>query len=325
MACFPSGARVATAAGWNYADGTLFIRRTRPTYCVMEMPSPTDSYPRYRIPILDTEMSYLSVGEGSPIVFLHGNPTSSYLWRNIIPYVSDSGRCLAPDLVGMGASGPSPRRAYRFVDHARYVDAWFDALNLTTKVTLVLHDWGSALGFYWARRHPERVRAIIYMEAIVQPRAWAELPPARVSLFRDLRSQRGERMIFEDNAFIELLLPKLILRRLGDAEMNAYRQPFLERESRLPMLVWPRELPIEGEPADVVAIVEDYGQWMASNSIPKLFVAAEPGSLLIGDAREFCRSWRNQEEITVRGIHFIQEDSPDEIGSELANFVRRMQ
>lgn len=289
------------------------------------MPNPADSYPRHRISVLDTEMSYLSVGEGSPIVFLHGNPMSSYLRRNIIPYVSDSGRCLAPDLVGMGASGPSPRRAYRFVDHARYVDAWFDALELTTDVTLVLHDWGSALGFYWARRHPERVRAIAYMEAIVQPRRWSDLPAARVSLFRDLRSERGERMIFDDNAFIEVLLPKLVLRRLSDAEMNAYRRPFLERVSRLPMLVWPRELPIEGEPADVVAIVEDYGQWMATSSVPKLFVAAEPGSLLIGRAREFCRSWPNQEEITVRGIHYVQEDSPDEIGGALAAFVRRTQ
>lgn len=294
-------------------------------HSVVGVPDSTDSYPRRRISILDTEMSYLSVGEGSPIVFLHGNPTWSYLWRNVIPYVSDSGRCLAPDLVGMGASDPSPRRTYRFVDHVRYLDAWFDALKLTADVTLVLHDWGSALGLYWARRHPERVRAIAYMEAIVQPRLWADLPPARVSLFRDLRSERGEKMIFDDNAFIEVLLPKLVLRRLGDDEMNAYRRPFLERESRLPTLVWPRELPIEGEPADVVSIVEDYGQWMATSSVPKLFVAAEPGSLLIGRAREFCRSWPNQEEVSVRGIHFVQEDSPDEIGSALASFVRQTQ
>jgi haloalkane dehalogenase len=287
------------------------------------MPDPTDRHPRRRIPVLDAEISYLSAGEGRPIVFLHGNPTWSYLWRNIIPYVSECGRCLAPDLVGMGASGPSPSRAYRYLDHARYLDAWFDALELTTDVTLVLHDWGSALGFYWARRHPERVRAIAYMEAIVQPRRWDDVPAARAPLFRDLRSERGEKMIFDDNAFIEVLLPKLVLRPLSDAEMEAYRRPFLERESRLPMLVWPRELPIEGEPADVIAIVEDYGRWMATNSLPKLFVAAEPGSLVIGRAREFCRSWPNQEEVTVPGIHFLQEDSPDEIGRALAAFVRR--
>lgn len=285
-------------------------------------PDPIDSHPRYRVSVLGTEMSYVAVGEGSPVVFLHGNPTWSYLWRNVIAHVSDSGRCLAPDLVGMGASGPSPQRTYRFADHVRYIDAWFDALNLTSDVTLVLHDWGSALGFHWAKRHPERVRAIAYMEAIVQPRMWEDLPPARVSLFRDLRSERGEKMIFDENAFIEILLPKLVLRRLSEEEMNAYRRPFLERESRLPMLVWPRELPIEGEPADVVAIVEDYGRWMATNSIPKLFIAAEPGSLLMGRAREFCRSWPRQDEITVRGIHFVQEDSPDEIGRQLKTFVK---
>ena len=284
----------------------------------------TDNHSGHRISVLDAEMSYREVGDGSPIVFLHGNPTSSYLWRNIIPYVSDSGRCFAPDLVGMGNSGRSPRNAYRFVDHARYLDAWFDALELSD-TTLVLHDWGSALGFYWARRHPDRVRAIVYMEAIVQPRRWADLPPSRVSYFKDLRSERGEKMIFDDNAFIEVLLPRLVLRRLSDAEMNAYRQPFLARESRLPMLIWPRELPIEGEPADVVAIVEDYGRWMASNSIPKLFVAVEPGSLLIGRAREFCRSWPNQQQITVKGMHFVQEDSPDGIGTALADFVRRIE
>ncbi|HEY2533558.1 MAG TPA: haloalkane dehalogenase [Xanthobacteraceae bacterium] len=288
------------------------------------MPSSSDNYPRHRISILDTEMSYVSIGEGSPIVFLHGNPTSSYLWRNILPHVSGSGRCIAPDLVGMGASGPSPRKSYRFVDHARYLDAWFDALDLKADVTLVLHDWGSALGFYWARRHPERVRAIAYMESIVRPRRWSDLPPARVSYFKDLRSERGEKMILDDNAFIEFLLPKLVLRPLSKAEMDAYRRPYLKREARLPMLVWPRELPIDGEPADVVAIVEVYGKWLSASSIPKLFIAAEPGSILIGQAREFCRSWPNQEEITVPGIHFIQEDSPDEIGRALATFMRRL-
>lgn len=266
-------------------------------------------------------MSYVNLGEGDPIVFLHGNPTSSYLWRNVIPYVSDLGLCLAPDLVGMGQSAPSPGRAYRFVDHARYLDAWFEALDLRQNVTLVLHDWGSALGFYWASRHPERVRAIAYMESIVQPREWEDVPPSRAPIFRDLRSDKGVRMVLNENAFIELLLPRLILRTLTEAEMDAYRRPFLEPEARWPTLVWPRELPIGGEPADVVRIVEEYGQWLLRSPLPKLFVNAEPGSLLIGRAREFCRSWPNQEEITVRGIHFIQEDSPDEIGSALARFV----
>jgi haloalkane dehalogenase len=278
---------------------------------------------RGRVSVLDTEMSYVTAGSGPPIVFLHGNPTSSFLWRNVIPHVSDLGRCLAPDLVGMGQSAASPGGAYRFVDHANYLDAWFEALELHENVTLVLHDWGSALGFYWASRHPERVRAIAYMESIVQPRDWEDLPTNRAPIFRDLRSEKGERMILDENAFIEMLLPKLIIRTLSSAEMDAYRRPFIERKSRRPMLIWPRELPIGGEPADVVKIVEDYGQWLRRSPQPKLFINAEPGSLLIGRAREFCRAWPNQQEVTVRGIHFIQEDSPDEIGSALADFVRQ--
>jgi len=268
-------------------------------------------------------MSYVTLGEGHPIVFLHGNPVSSYLWRNVIPHVRDLGWCLAPDLVGMGQSAASPGGAYRFVDHANYLDAWFEALDLRQDVTLVLHDWGSALGFHWASRHPERVRAIAYMESIVKPRDWEDLPPSRAPIFRDLRSEKGVRMVIDENAFIEMLLPKLIIRTLSKAEMDAYRLPFIEPQARRPMLIWPRELPISGEPADVVRIVEDYGRWLLRSPLPKLFINAEPGSLLIGQAREFCRSFPNQEEVTVQGIHFVQEDSPDEIGTALARFVRR--
>lgn len=285
--------------------------------------SAEDNNARSRVGVLDSEMSYVTTGSGHPIVFLHGNPTSSYLWRNVIPHMTDLGWCLAPDLVGMGQSDASPRGAYRFLDHARYLDAWFEALDLGRNITLVLHDWGSALGFHWAARHPERVRAIAYMESIVQPREWEDLPSSRAPTFRDLRSEKGERMIFEENAFIEVLLPKLIIRALTETEMEAYRRPFTEPKSRSPMLVWPRELPIGGKPVDVIRIVEEYGQWLLRTPLPKLFINAEPGSLLIGRAREFCRAWPNQEEITVAGIHFIQEDSPDEIGSALARFVRR--
>ncbi len=283
--------------------------------------SAEDNHPRRRVNVRDSAMSYVTVGGGDPIVFLHGNPTSSYLWRNIIPYVSGLGWCLAPDLVGMGQSDSSPDSAYRFLDHARYLDAWFEALDLRRNVTLVLHDWGSALGFHWASRHPERVRAIAYMESMARPREWEDLPPSRAPIFRDLRSQKGERMILGENAFIELLLPKLIIRTLTRTEMDAYRRPFVEPESRGPMLVWPRELPISGEPADVVKIFEDYGRWLLRSPLPKLFINAEPGSLLIGRSRELCRSWPNQQEVTVQGIHFIQEDSPHEIGAALARFV----
>lgn len=280
-----------------------------------------DPHPRRRVRVLDSEISYVDAGRGDPIVFLHGNPTSSYLWRNIIPALSGLGRCLAPDLVGMGRSAPSPTGSYRFADHSSYLDAWFDALGLHSNVVLVLHDWGSALGFHRARRFPQQIQAIAYMEAIVQPRRWSDFPAGRDLMFRALRSTAGDAMVMEQNFFIETVLPKSILRPMHDEDMAAYRAPFATPESRLPSLVWPRELPIEGEPADVVAAVEQYGQWMAQSPLPKLFISAEPGAVLTGRARAFCRTWPNQHEVTVPGIHYIQEDAPFEIGQALRQFV----
>jgi haloalkane dehalogenase len=282
----------------------------------------TDPNPRKRVRVFDTEMSYVDTGSGDPIVFLHGNPTSSFLWRNIIPYAEEYGRCLAPDLVGMGLSGKSPTRSYRFIDHARYLDGWFDALRLSKNIVLVLHDWGSALGFYRAFRHRDQIQAIVYMEAIVQPRRWDDFPNGRDAMFRALRSEQGEHMVLDENFFIEVVLPRSIIRKLGDDEMAAYRAPFLDRDARLPTLVWPRELPIEGAPADVVTIVERYGEWLAGNGqLPKLFINADPGAQIVGRIRAFCRQWPNQVEVTVPGIHFIQEDSPDQIGAAIRKFV----
>jgi haloalkane dehalogenase len=282
----------------------------------------TDARFRKRAQVLDTEMSYVDIGEGDPIIFLHGNPTSSYLWRNIIPYLAGHGRCLAPDLVGMGQSGKSPDSAYRFMDHARYLDAWFEKLKLTRNVVLVLHDWGSALGFHRASRFSDQMQAIAYMEAIVQPRRWDDFPHGRDAMFRALRSDKGEQMVLDENFFVEVVLPKSIVRKLTEEEMNAYREPFKEREARLPTLVWPRELPIDGEPTDVAAIVQRYGEWLTKSTLPKLLIAAEPGALLVGRAREFCRTFPNQREVTVKGIHYVQEDSPTEIGLALRDFVR---
>ena len=284
--------------------------------------SAADPHPRRLVRVLDTEMAYVDVGAGEPVVFLHGNPTSSYLWRNVIPHVAGFARCLAPDLVGMGDSGKAPAGSYRFVDHARYLDAWFEALVPTRPVTLVVHDWGSALGFHWARRHPERVRGLVYMEALVRPVTWAEWPePARM-IFQALRSPAGEEMVLQKNVFVERILPASVLRGLGEAEMAVYRRPYLEPgESRRPTLTWPREIPIDGEPADVVAIAEAYAAWLSSSPVPKLFVNADPGVILVGPQREFCRRWLLQQEVTVRGSHFLQEDSPDEIGEALARFL----
>ena len=288
--------------------------------------SAADPYPRRRVAVLDTEMAYVDVGAGDPVVFLHGNPTSSYLWRNVIPHVEAVGRCLAPDLVGMGDSGWAPAGSYRFVDHARYLDAWFAAIVPARPVTLVVHDWGSALGFDWARRHPERVRGVVYMEALVRPVTWDEWPEPARKIFQAMRSPGGEEMVLQKNVFVERILPASVLRGLTEAEMTVYRRPFLEPgESRRPTLTWPRQIPIDGEPADVVAIVDAYAQWLAAaDALPKLFVNADPGVILTGPQREFCRQWPNQREVTVRGSHFIQEDSPHEIGEAVAAFVGRL-
>jgi len=280
-----------------------------------------DSYERRRIAVIDSEMAYVDTGAGDPMVFLHGNPTSSYLWRNVIPQVEGVARCLAPDLLGMGESGKPPSGSYRFVDHARYLDAWFEALGLTASVTLVGHDWGSALAFYWAHRHPERVKGIAYMEAIVQPVTWKEWPEAAKAIFQAMRSPAGEEIILEKNVFVERILPGSVLRALSDEEMAVYRRPYLEPgESRRPTLTWPREIPVEGEPADVVEIVSRYAEWLSTSDVPKLFINADPGAILIGRQREFCRTWPNQREVTVKGVHFIQEDSPREIGRAIAEW-----
>ena len=284
--------------------------------------SAQDPYERKRVAVLDSDMAYVDTGSGDPVVFLHGNPTSSYLWRNVIPPVAGGHRCLAPDLIGMGDSGKNPAGSYRFVDHARYLDAWFEALGLTQNVTLVVHDWGSALGFYWAHRHPERIKALAYMEAIVQPLAWASWPETARNIFQAMRSPAGEDMVLQKNVFVERILPASVIRGLGDEEMTVYRRPYLEPgESRRPTLTWPRQIPIEGEPADVTQIVEAYGAWLSTSPIPKLFVNADPGVILTGPQREFCRSWPNQKEVTVKGTHFVQEDSPREIGRAVAELL----
>jgi haloalkane dehalogenase len=296
----------------------------------MDLASAGDRYARRRVRVLDTEMAYVDTGgdsaaaDATPVVFLHGNPTSSFLWRNVIPRVEGVARCLAPDLVGMGQSGKAPAGRYRFTDHARYLDAWFEAVGFERPVTLVVHDWGSALGFHWARRHPERVSGLVYMEAIVRPVTWAEWPENARKIFQGMRSPAGEDLVLQKNVFVERILPASVMRPMLFEEMEVYRAPYVEPgESRRPTLQWPREIPIEGEPADVVAIVEAYGAWLARSEVPKLFVNAEPGSILVGPQRELCRAWPNQDEVTVKGVHFIQEDSPAEIGDAVRTFLER--
>ena len=281
----------------------------------------SDPHPRKRVAVLDSEMSYVDVGEGDPIVFLHGNPTSSYLWRNIIPHVSDIGRCLAPDMIGMGQSGKSPYYSYRFVDHARYLDAWFDAMNLS-KAILVIHDWGSALGFHRASRYPDQIAGIAYMEAVVRPFTWEDFGEAG-EMFRALRSSAGEHLVLDQNVFVESVLPGGIIRSLSEEEMATYRAPYAEREARLPTLIWPRQASVDGEPEDVTSIVRAYSAWLSQSQIPKLFIAGEPGAVITAGSanRRFCDTLKNQQEVTVKGRHFVQEDSPAEIGAALRLFV----
>lgn len=279
---------------------------------------------KHSAPVLGCSMAYRESGTGDPVVFLHGNPTSSYLWRNVIPHVEPLGRCIAPDLIGMGDSDPMPDGTYRFVDHRRYLDAFLDHVGAVEQVTLVLHDWGSALGFDWARRHPDAVKGIAYMEAIVRPFALTELPAPVQPVFTALRSPAGDELIFDQNLFVEKVLPDAILRPLDPAELDEYRRPFRDPARRMPTLAWPRELPIDGAPRDVVEIVAAYGAWLAASPVPKLFVNAEPGVLITGVSRELCRSWPNQTEVSVAGLHFVQEDSPDEIGRAIADWYQRL-
>lgn len=285
-------------------------------------------YEKKTLEIMGKKMAYIEEGEGDPIVFLHGNPTSSYLWRNIIPHLSGQGRCIAPDLIGMGdsdkldASGPD---SYTFVEHRKYLDELLYQLQVTENVVLVIHDWGSALGFDWANRHQQAMQGIAYMEAIVRSMEWSDWPEDATAIFQGLRSAEGEEMILKKNLFIEAVLPGSILRDLSDEEMQVYRKPFTnEGEDRRPTLTWPRQIPLAGEPADVVKVVDDYAKWLSHSALPKLLVKANPGAILKGPVLEFARTWPNQKEVEVAGSHFIQEDSPDEIGTAVSAFVAEL-
>jgi haloalkane dehalogenase len=287
-------------------------------------------YTKKRQRILDCEMAYVEVGQGDPIVLLHGNPTSSYLWRNVIPHLQPLGRCIAPDLLGMGDSDKLPGSgpgSYRFVEHRRYLGALLDALGVQKRVTLVIHDWGSTLGFDWANNHRNAVKGIAYMEAMVgrqYPDHWDRFGMRPV--LKALRSEAGEQMVLKDNFFIEKVLPGAILRKLSDEEMAEYRRPFAKPgEGRRPTLTFPREIPIEGVPADVTAVVDAYADWLKTSTVPKLFIKAEPGGILAdGKVLEFARSLPAQTEVTIKGIHFVQEDSPDEIGRAVAGWMKTL-
>jgi len=279
------------------------------------------------INVLGKKMTYVDKGEGDPIIFQHGNPASSYLWRNIIPYLENQGRCIAIDLIGMGDSDKltdNGNNTYSYHIQKQYFDKCLKELEIRENITFVIHDWGSALGFNWAYEHQESVKGICYMEAIVKKISWEDWPKDAKSIFQGFRSDAGEDLILKKNLFIEGVLPNAIIRNLTETEMDIYRKPFLKEIDRRPTLDWPRQIPINNEPEDVCKIVDDYSSWMSINEIPKLFINADPGSILTGKQREFCRKWKNQQELTVKGNHFIQEDSPNEIGEAISKWYRNL-
>ena len=292
------------------------------------MLSETMPYEKKFASVNGKQVAYVEEGSGDPIVLLHGNPTSSFLWRNVVPELVESGRVIVPDLIGQGDSEKLPASdgpgRYTLEVAYSYVDGLLETIGANENVTLVIHDWGSALGFLWATRHAAAVKGVAYMEGIVKPVSWADWPESAVGIFKGFRSEKGEDMILNRNMFVEGVLPSSVIRKLSEAEMDAYRAPYLESDDRQPLLNWPRQIPIEGEPADVVALVNEYGAFMAGSDIPKLFINADPGSILVGPQREFCRSWPNQQEVTVKGTHFIQEDSPREIGQAVASWLETL-
>ena len=285
-------------------------------------------HPKQFIEVAGHRMAYVEMGEGDPIVFQHGNPTSSYLWRNIMPALAGHGRCIAVDLIGMGDSDklePSGPDRYRYVEQREFLFAAWDALGIHDNVTFVIHDWGSALGFDWAHQHPQQVRGIAYMEGIVAPVTWDAWPEAARDIFQAFRSEAGEQMVLERNLFVERVLPGSVIRELSDEEMAVYRRPFTQAgEDRRPTLTWPRQIPIDGEPRDVHDIVATYSDWLSTTELPKLFVNAEPGAILTGPQRDFCRSFPNQTEVTVAGIHFLQEDSAAAIAAAIVNWLDKL-
>ncbi len=293
------------------------------------MISPEMAYEKKFQDVEGKRIAFVDEGEGDPIVLLHGNPTSSYLWRNVVPHLLGSGRVIVPDLIGQGDSEKLPvedgPERYTFMAAYRYMDGLLQALGCTENVTLVIHDWGSALGFHWARNNPGAVKGIAYMEGIVMPVDWEDWPEGARGIFQGFRSEKGEDLILNRNMFIEGVLPSAIIRDLSEEEMAHYRAPFEQPEDRQPTLNWPRQIPISGEPPHMVELVASYARWLeTTDDLPKLFINAEPGSILVGRQRDYCRSWPNQSEVTVKGAHFVQEDSPDEIGQAVAEWMNTL-
>ena len=278
--------------------------------------------------IKNSKMAFIDEGSGDTFLFLHGNPTSSFLWRNIAPHVEDIGRIVIPDLIGMGDSDKLEgvdNPGYKYHGQYSYLTALMDELDLGDNIHLIIHDWGSAMGFQFARENKDRIKSITYMEAIVMPLTWDQWPDPATKIFGLFRSEAGEELVLEKNFFVERILLADSSTGYTEEEKSEYIRPFINPgEDRRPTLTWPRQIPLDGEPSEVVEEVRLNAEFHKESDIPKLFINADPGSILIGDQREFARSWKNQTEITVSGNHFVQEDSSEEIGAALRNFVESL-
>ncbi len=281
---------------------------------------------RKAVKVGDAEMAYIDIGEGDPIVFLHGNPTSSFLWRNVVPHVQGLGRIIVPDFIAHGWSSDSPRNAYHFKDNIEYFDAFFETLDLTKNVIFVIHDWGAAVGFHRAARFSGQVQGIAYMEAMIRPRKWTDIPPERVEAFKRFRTPEGEKSALESNFFVEqMLFEKGIIRDLSETEKDVYRYSSTRPGgTRVPSIVMPNDIPFDGDPAENYKLIKSYADWLDTSETPKLFINADQGHGLVGAAREHARTFKNQTEITLQGRHYLQEDVPDDVGQAVAEFVKSL-
>ena len=292
------------------------------------MINPTMTYQKQYAEVLGRRLAYVESGTGDPIVFLHGNVTSSYMWRNIIPHVENLGRCIAIDNIGQGDSDKLDNPgagSYRLAEHQTYIDGILDTLGISKNVTFVVHDWGSQLGFTWSRKHPDAIKGIAFMQALVADFDWHHWPDEVQALFRRFRSDEGEELVLQQNFFVEKVLPAMVIRDLTQEELDEYRRPYqTPGEDRRPTLTWPREIPIEGAPADVLGVMDENAAWLAKAPFPKLFINTEPGAVLVGKHKDICRSWPKLSEVTVKGLHYCHEDSPDEIGTALAEWYRNL-
>jgi haloalkane dehalogenase len=289
------------------------------------MINPKMNYEKKRMEVNGKQMAYVDTGDGDPIVFFHGNITSSYMWRNVIPHVEGFARCIAIDNIGQGDSDKLEGSMYRLADHQPFTNGLLAALGIEENFTIVTHDWGAQLGLTWASEQKDALKGIVMCQGVIGNFHWDHWPPDVRVLFKRFRSGEGEELVLQENFFVEKILPAMVVGEVTEEIHNEYRRPYHNPgEDRRPTLTWPREIPIEGEPADTLDIIERNNAWVAESPVPKLFINTEPGAVLVGEHRDMVRSWPNVSEVTVKGLHYCHEDSPDEMGRAIADWYQTL-